>query len=56
MPGPPAALGEMLRRTRPNSRMLLGGPGWGAPTLPPYAEVVDSLGRAVSRICDIVAA
>jgi DNA-binding transcriptional MerR regulator len=56
MPVPETALGEVLRRTRPNSRILLGGPGWGTPALPPYAEVVDSLGRAVSRICDIVAA
>jgi DNA-binding transcriptional MerR regulator len=56
MPVPPGALDEVLRRTRPNSMIMLGGPGWGRPSLPPYAEMVDSLARAVSRICDVVAA
>ena len=67
--GPAVTLGLRLdARARPhpraaccggpgrNAQLILGGPGWGTPTLPPYAEMVDSLGAAVRRICDIVAA
>jgi DNA-binding transcriptional MerR regulator len=56
MPVPERALELVLRRTRPNAQIMLGGPGWGRPTLPAYAELVESLGDAVQRICDIVAA
>jgi MerR family transcriptional regulator, light-induced transcriptional regulator len=55
MPVEPGVLDDVLRRTRPNARLLLGGPGWGAATLPPYAEAVGSLAAAVDRVCDIVA-
>ena len=56
MPVPTPTIDLVLRRTRPGAQLLLGGRGWGAPTLPAYAELVDSLGAAVRRICDIVAA
>jgi hypothetical protein len=56
MPVASQTLELVLRRTRPNAQLILGGHGWGTPTLPPYAEMADSLGGAVRRICDIVAA
>jgi DNA-binding transcriptional MerR regulator len=58
MPVADGVLEHLLRRTRPSARVMLGGQGWGQSSpssLPPYAEVVDSLGTAVSRVYDIVA-
>ncbi len=46
---------QVLHRTQPTTRILLGGPGWGSPSLPPYAEQVSSLGLAVHRISETVA-
>jgi hypothetical protein len=54
MPVPPGTLDQVLRRTQTNVRFLLGGPGWGPAILPPYAEVVASLGQAVHRLHEIV--
>jgi hypothetical protein len=45
---------RLLRRSHGGTRFLLGGPGWGAPALPPYVEMVGSLGQAVHRLHDIV--
>jgi DNA-binding transcriptional MerR regulator len=54
MPIPSEDVDEVLRRSHPSARFLLGGPGWGSPTLPPFAEQVASLGQAVHRIHEIV--
>jgi MerR family transcriptional regulator, light-induced transcriptional regulator len=51
---PSGELDEVLRRSHPSARFLLGGPGWGIPALPPFAELVASLGQAVHRIHEIV--
>jgi hypothetical protein len=56
MPVPPDVVEQVLRRAHPTTRILLGGPGWGTPSLPPYAELVGTLGLAVHRICEILAA
>ena len=45
MPVPDDARDHLLRRSHPGTRFLLGGPGWGAPALPPYVELVGSLDR-----------
>jgi methanogenic corrinoid protein MtbC1 len=45
---------QLLRRSHPGTRFLIGGPGWGAPALPAYVEQVGSLGQAVHRLHDIV--
>jgi hypothetical protein len=55
MPVAPGTLDQVLRRTQPNVRFLLGGPGWGELRLPPYAQAVGTLGEAVHRLHDIVA-
>jgi MerR family transcriptional regulator, light-induced transcriptional regulator len=54
MPIDPDVVDQVLRRSHPTARFLLGGPGWAQPALPPYAEFVQSLGRAVHRIHEIV--
>jgi hypothetical protein len=54
MPVPPGELEHVLQRSHPSARFLFGGPGWGTPTLPPFAELVASLGEAVHRIHEIV--
>jgi MerR family transcriptional regulator, light-induced transcriptional regulator len=55
MPVDQAGRERLLRRSNPGTRFLLGGPGWGAPALPPYVEQVASLGQAVHRLHDLVA-
>jgi DNA-binding transcriptional MerR regulator len=55
MPVDTDARERLLRRTHSGTRLLLGGPGWGTPGLPPYVELVSTLGQAVHRLHDIVA-
>jgi DNA-binding transcriptional MerR regulator len=54
MPVAAGVLEQVLHRSHPGARFLLGGPGWGAPSLPPFAEHVGTLGQAVHRIHEIV--
>ena len=54
MPVEPEVLEQILRRSHPATRYLLGGPGWGEPTVPPFAEMVGSLGQAVHRVHELV--
>jgi MerR family transcriptional regulator, light-induced transcriptional regulator len=56
MPVPADVVEHVLRRAHPTTRILLGGPGWGTPRLPPYAELVGTLALAVHRIGEIVSA
>jgi methanogenic corrinoid protein MtbC1 len=55
MPVGPEGRERLVRRPHPGTRFLLGGPGWGTPVLPPYVEMVGSLGQAVHRLHEIVA-
>lgn len=54
MPVAPAVLDQVLRRSQPAARFLLGGPGWEPGDLPPFAERVGTLGQAVHRIHEMV--
>jgi hypothetical protein len=50
MPGADASGVELLRRQRPAPRIVLGGPGWVASTVPASARVVGSLGEALDEV------
>jgi DNA-binding transcriptional MerR regulator len=50
MPGADASGVEHLRRQRPAPRIVLGGPGWVASTVPASARVVGSLGEALDEV------
>ena len=50
MPGADASGVDALRRQRPAPRIVLGGPGWIASTVPSSARLVGSLGEALDEV------